>query len=170
MRSLDVDEGRGTILDAWREGDRFVVKSPTFEMLSAPIAGLGLLRNVSPKAIDEFEIDPYGAFVYWPRLDVHLGWDQFEQAANPAAKLRALQMSREFNARYGQAIRRFRESTGLRQCDIPGLDERTVRRVEQGRTRATAGALARLARAHGMNPTDYMARLAELLDRSTPDA
>jgi transcriptional regulator with XRE-family HTH domain len=79
------------------------------------------------------------------------------------AKLRAEQESAKFNARYGQAIRSLREARGLKQSDIKGLEERTVRRIEKGETRATVNALAKLAEAHEVSLTDYLGELAKTL-------
>src|SRR5947209_2748166 len=90
------------------------------------------------------------AISYWPRRDVHIGWGQFQQAVDPHARLKAQQKHDRFNERYGRAVRALRESTGLSQQNITGLDERTVRRIEQGKTRATVSALSRLAKAHGV--------------------
>ncbi|MDD4061857.1 MAG: hypothetical protein PHW08_14315 [Kiritimatiellae bacterium] len=121
------------------------------------------MNAASPEELAEFEIDDEGEYIYWPSHDVHVGWDQFEQSIHPEASITAKQSSQEFNRQYGQAIQILREKAGLRQSDIPGLDSRTIRRIEQGNTRATSNALHKLAAAHGMAVQDYMNALAEHL-------
>ncbi len=155
-----------TIADAWWEDDTFIVLSPTFERLRVPAGDIPKIRDASDDERQGFEIDSYGEYVYWPAQDVHMGWSQFEQAVAPQARLRAQQRSDAFNKRYGQAIRRVRERAGLRQSDVGGLADRTVRRIEQGRTRATVKALTKLAAAHGMNTNDYLAALAAELGKT----
>ena len=152
------------ILDAWWENGSFVVISPRFKRLRVPVESLRPLRGRPKRLLDRFEIDEDGAFVYWPGLDVHLGWEQFAQAADPAACLKARQAAAEFNRRYGRAIRRIRREGGLWQSDIKGLSARQVGRIERGACRATHAALVKLARAHALSTADYMARLAETLD------
>ncbi len=164
LASLDSDREREKIIDAWREGEAFVVKSPTFETLRIPLRDIPRISAAPKETVDRFEIDEYGDFVYWPDLNTHMGWPQFEQIVDPARRFRADQKSAEFNRRYGRAIRRLRERFNLAQSSVGGLDERTVRRIEQGLTRATANAIRKLAAAHGMKPGDYMAEVARLME------
>ncbi len=154
-----------SILDAWWDRDELVVISPTFRRLRIPVDKLPKLRNASPRDRAKFEIDPQGDFLYWPSLDLHIGWPQLQQVIDPEARLKAQQKQSEFNERYGRAIRALRESHGLNQQDMTGLDERTIRRIEQGKTRATANAIEKLAKAHGMTAADYMTAVAKLLER-----
>jgi hypothetical protein len=164
LQSLSNTSEEEIVADAWWEDNQFVVLSPGFERLRVPLDALPApLRNAGREVREDFRIDQYGDFVYWPRLDVHMGWDQFLQAVDPMSTLRAEQKNTHFNSRYGRAIRSLRESAGLTQGDIPGLDERTIRRIERGQTRATANAIARLAEAHGMEPSEYMAELSHRL-------
>lgn len=149
------------IADAWWEGDGLTVLAPTFERLKVPAAAIPGMAAATDSQRDEFEIDETGEFIHWPQTDVHMGWSQFEQAADPHAGIRAQQESRAFNRQYGQAIRTLRKQTGLRQTDIAGLDARSIRRIEHGQHRATAKALARLAAAHGMTTNRYLSALAE---------
>lgn len=153
-----------TIIDAWWELDQFVVLSLGFQRLRVHLDTFPKqIRKTAKANREKFEIDGYGEFVYWPQPDVHMGWDQFLQAADPMAKLRAEQKSERFNTKYGTAIRRLRESCRLLQSEIDGLDERTVRRIEQGETRATSKAIEKLAQAHRMTASQYMSAVAELL-------
>lgn len=160
--TLDADDQSERILDAWWEGDTLVVLSPRFQRLHVPLVKLPSLRDNS-RGLDVFEIDLDGAYVYWPELDVHLGWEQFAQAIDDKAYLKARQQSIEFNKCYGSAIRSLRQRRGLLQSDINGLTPRQVGRIERGECRATHSALTKLAKAHGINTSDYMAEVAKLV-------
>jgi len=163
FEALTASDSHGVIVDAWREGNAFVVMSPTFKRLKVSTKDLPKLGEAPFEEVDRFEVDPYGDFVYWPSRDVHMGWSEFEQLADPHARLRAQQKSKEFNTRYGRAIRAFRESMNLSQQSILGLDPRTVRRIEKGETGVSVNAIKKLAKAHGMTPARYMAEVSEYL-------
>lgn len=152
-----------SIIGALWDGDNLVVISPSFQRLRVPMIRIPKIRNASKTDREKFEIDSQGEFIFWPSHDVHMGWSQFLQAVDQQAQLRAQQKSDEFNKIYGEAIRQLREKTGLRQSDISGLEERTVRRIENGETRATVKAIEALAATHKMSVNEYMSRLAAML-------
>ena len=150
------------ILDAWLQNDSLVVLSHDFRRLAVPLSELNQ-RVGNARKVRAFEIDGDGSFLYWPAADAHLGWEQLERLVNPEAALKAQQALREFNVRYGAAIRALRTDAGLRQGDIQGLTERQVRRIEGGETKLSSPALRCFARSHGMSPRDYLAAVARRL-------
>jgi hypothetical protein len=167
LLALDCQQDETHILDAWWEQDIFVVVSPTvdgFTKLRVPLDKLPVLKQHSGTLRANFEIDSEGLYIYWPQLDVHLGWEQFEQAVDVHACLKNKQKTEEFNQQYGEAIRQFRQKQGLRQSDISGLTPRQIARIEKGQCRATHAALAKLAKAHNSNVGDYMNEIAKLLE------
>jgi hypothetical protein len=149
-----------SILDAWVEGDDGVLLSPSFERLSVPLKKLARFIGKAKRSIEEFEIDGDGRFLFWPHADVHLGWEQIMQIADPATALAAQEKTEQFNRSYGAAIRRLREEAGLKQAAIEGLTERHLRRIEQGKQSVTSSALQALAKTHAMKIEDYMKELA----------
>ena len=166
LLALDCQNEDNHILDAWWEENVFVVVSPGidgFKKLRVPLEKLRVLKKCSKKDLSNFKIDEDGLFVYWPKLDVHLGWEQFLTAVDKKALLKAKQQSQEFNKRYGAAVKRLRQEKKLLQKDIKGLTARQVGRIERGECRATHTALTKLAKAHKMNISDYMDALSRLL-------
>jgi hypothetical protein len=164
---LDSSDDDNRILDAWWEENLFVVVSPSlegFKKLRIPLEKLPALSKSSKENINRFVIDEDGAFIYWPDEDIHLGWEQFEQAVDKQAYLKAKQQSDEFNRDYGVAIKKLRERQNLLQSDIKGLTPRQLRRIETGQCRATYKALCKLAEVHKMSISEYMEKLAELMD------
>lgn len=157
------DNAGGGIIDGYLVGQTLLVRGPKHRMLHVPVSSIASLRNQPSAVLHNFRIDPDGSFIHWPDLDVHLGWNQFLQAVDPAEVRKAQQRSADFNRRYGAAIRSLREKADLTQSQIPGLTARQLRRIENGTCRATASALDSLAKAHGLEINAYMERVAEMM-------
>jgi hypothetical protein len=163
---LDCNNDDNRILDAWWEENVFVVVSPSgegFKKLRVPLEKLSALAECPKEVRDNFNIDEDGVFIYWPHIDVHLGWEQFEQAVDEQAYLKAKLQSDEFNRAYGAAIRKSREKHNMLQTGIKGLTSRQIRRIESGKCRATYNALCKFAEAQGMSISEYLEELAELM-------
>jgi hypothetical protein len=161
--ALERDGSRDSIIDAYLVGDRLFVRGPKRRMLHIPLDSIPALRGQAQAAVRSFSIDPDGSFIYWPDLDVHLGWNQFLQAVDPAELRKAQQRSAGFNQRYGAAIRRVREAAGILQSKVEGFTDRQLRRIEQGESRATTAAITALAKAHGLDANAYMERLTKAM-------
>ena len=139
LLGLDSTNDDNHILDAWWEEHTFVVVAPSlkgFKKIEIPLDSLRPLKNCPKKVRQNFEIDVDGLFIYWPDLDVHLGWEQFQLATDRGALLKARQQSDQFNKAYGSAIRALRRKYALRQTDIKGLTARHIGRIERGQCRA----------------------------------
>jgi|GEM_PF-1155730 Protein of unknown function (DUF2442) len=161
--SAAVESEGGRIFDAILEDGILRVVSPDFQRLEVPISKIEELANVGKKVLEHFEIDDDGAYVYWPDLDLHLGWEQLLQVVDPESVRKAQQKSRAFNERYGAAIRTIREEKGLGITEIPGLSGKQLRRIERGECRLTSSAAKELAKAHEMTPNEYLQKVAEAL-------
>jgi Protein of unknown function (DUF2442) len=161
--ALGRDGSRGSIIDAYLAGDSLLVRGPKHRMLHVPTNKLSSLRGQPQDVLRNFRIDPDGSFIHWPDLDVHLGWNQFLQAVEPAELRKAQQRSADFNCRYGAAIRKLREQADIPQAKVEGITERQLRRIEQGECRATMNALRDLAKAHGLDVNAYMEKVANAM-------
>ncbi len=151
------------ILDARIEDSILRVVSPEFKRLDVPIAAIPSLAGKDSTTLDEFEIDEDGSFIYWPNSDVHVGWEQLRQIADPQAARKALHKCQQFNVRYGKAVRKVREGAELKPSDIMGLSQKQLGRIEQGECRLTSHALESLSRSHGLKPNEYLEKLAKVL-------
>lgn len=166
LLALDSKDYESRIIDTWWEDDTLVIVSPRedgFNKLRVPLQKLPVLQDHKKEDLENYEIDGDGIFIYWPDMDIHLGWEQFEQAIDEGACLKAKQRSEIFNKAYGAAIRDLRQKYGLRQSDIKDLTPRQVGRIEKGECRATHNALTKFAKAHKMSVSNYMNELANLL-------
>jgi hypothetical protein len=159
------NEGQ-TIVDAWIEQSNLVLLSASFDRMTIPYAKLVRFLGDSLDGFEQFEIDEDGRFIYWPHADSHFGWKQLEQLIDPTKAIKDQEKSAQFNLKYGKAIRKLRESLGLKQTDIQGLTDRQLRRIEHGEQMASTKALESLAQAHGFEIGDYMSRLAQLASAS----
>jgi hypothetical protein len=151
------------ILDAKIEAKVLRVISTDFNRLDVPITQIPAFANADHKSLAGFEIDEDGSFIYWPKLDVHLGWEQLFQIVNPDAARKALQKNQQFNVRYGKAVRKVREQAGLEPAAIAKLSEKQVARIEKGECRLTSNAIDALSKAHGLEANEYLQKLAEAL-------
>lgn len=161
--ALGRDGSRGSIIDAYLAGDSLLVRGPKHRMLHVPTDKLSSLRGQPRDVLRNFQIDPDGSFIHWPDIDVHLGWNQFLEAVEPAELHKAQQRNADFNRRYGAAIRKLREKAGIPQAKVEGITERQLRRIEQGECRATTNALRDLANAHGLDVNTYMQNVANAM-------
>ena len=151
------------ILDARLEDGVLRTVSADFRRLEIPVAKIPPLAQAAPAAVQTFEIDEDGSYLYWPGLDVHLGWEQLAQIVDPIAVHKAKQKSREFNVRYGAAVQKLRLQNGLALNAIPGLSDKQLRRIERGECRLTSNAADSLAQAHGIQPNEYLQAVAAVL-------
>jgi hypothetical protein len=161
--ALESKEDYGRIFDA-RFQDRILhVVSADFQRLEVSVSKIMPLSNAKKETAEHFEIDEDGSYIYWPDLDLHLGWEQLEQIVDPAAAQKAKHKSREFNVRYGAAIRKIRKEKGLDITAIPDLSDKQLRRIERGECRLTSNSAKKLAEAHGMTPSEYLQTVAAAL-------
>jgi ribosome-binding protein aMBF1 (putative translation factor) len=161
--ALESKEEAGRIFDAQIEGGILRVVSPDYQRLEIPISKIDQLAKADQQTVKHFEVDDDGSYIYWPDLHLHLGWEQLLQIVHPDAVQKAKQKSRQFNERYGSAIRRVREEAGLDIAAIPGLSSKQLRRIERGECRLTSNAAKELAKAHGFSRNEYLRRLAAAL-------
>jgi hypothetical protein len=158
--ALESKENYGRIFDARLEDKVLHVVSADFQRLEVPVSKIMPLSNAKKETVERFEIDQDGSYIYWPDLDLHLGWEQLQQIVDPVAAQKAKQKSHEFNVRYGAAIRKIREEKGLDITAIPNLSDKQLRRIERGECRLTSNSAKKLARAHGMTPNKYLQTVA----------
>jgi len=161
--ALESKQNDGRIFDARLQDSVLHVISADFQRLEVPVSKIAPLSKADKKTAEHFEIDEDGSYIYWPDLDLHLGWQQLQQIVDPVAVQKAKQKSREFNVRYGAAIRKIREEKGLDITAIPGLSAKQLRRIERGECRVTSNAARKLAQAHGMSPNEYLQTIAATL-------
>jgi hypothetical protein len=162
--ALEAHDQQERVLHATVENGILHVVSANLNRLDVPIAEIPVLKNEDTSDLPDIEIDEDGAFIYWPTLDVHLGWTQLQQLIDPVAALKASQKSKVFNERYGKAVQKLRQAAGLSASGVPGLGEKQLGRVERGECRLTSNAIAALSKAHKMEPNEYMRILAEVLE------
>lgn len=165
--AVEADDQQERILNATVEDAILHVASADLNRLDVPIAKIPFLKNAQASRIQHFEIDEDGAFIYWPGLDVHLGWTQLQQLVNPQVALKARQRSEDFNKRYGKAVQKVRESAGLKPADVQELSEKQLGRIEKGQCRLTSNAVEALSKAHRLDPNEYLKKLADALEWRT---
>jgi hypothetical protein len=161
--AVEADDQQERILNATIEEDVLNVASAKLNRLEVPVDKLPFPSNGDHSKLYHFEIDEDGAFIYWPDLDVHLGWTQLQQLIDPEAAFKARQKSEDFHRRYGKAVRKMRAAAGLKAADVEGLSEKQLGRIEKGECRLTSHAVEALSKAHKVEPNKYLGELAKAL-------
>lgn len=165
-RAISIVEDHGAqedwIADARVANDRLFVTSCTLKEYDVPVDEIPSLSGLPKSELTNFEIDEDGSYIHWPGPDIHLDLETIRAVIDPSVRQRALIEKLRHERRYGQAIAAFRAAKGLKQSEIDGLSERQVRRIEkEGSTSYMA--LDKLARAHGMDLSEYLNELARIV-------
>ena len=121
------------------------------------------LRELTQTELKHFEIDPDGAYINWPRKDIHLGWEQLLAVIDEDLSERIAKENSDFNRRYGEAIRRCRQRAKISTDRVKGLSPNELKRIETGMVRASSTVLKSLAQAHQLTFSQYL----DLLSKET---
>jgi hypothetical protein len=151
------------IADARLIDNRLFLISCSGEASELPMDQHQGLRKIPKPDRGGFVIAPDGAYIHWPKPDVHLDLEDTRFFLDPSERERVKARRAQVNARFGESVASLRRSRGLRQSDISGLSERQIRRYEQG-THVPLGSLRLLARGHGMELGEYLDELAREAD------
>jgi hypothetical protein len=146
---------------AFVDGDKLIVWTCEPRRLLVPVSKIPALADMPAKDLNDFELSESGSRLHWNKGDVDLDLDNIRYYVDPEVRREHDRERREEAARYAGAIRAFREERGLKQTDIPGLTDRQVRRVEQGKSMPRSATLRKLADAHGLSLDDYLKELAK---------
>jgi hypothetical protein len=164
VQRLDHGSDSERILHAWWQGNSLEILTTRFQRLTVPHASIPPLAEVGEEECRNLDVAYDGSYIAWPAVDVHIGFEQFEEWVSPEKANRRRQQNTAYNARYGAAIRSIRKAHHLAQSQIPGLSARHVGRIENGVVRATRKALGILARAHSLSEADYVAAIAAAME------
>ena len=172
MRHVDADAFRKLgigidrlegLADARLIDNRLFLISCSGETSELPMDQHQGLRKIPKPDRDGFVIAPDGAYIHWPKPDVHLDLEDTRFFLDPVEREGVKARKAQTNARFAEAMASFRRQRRLRQADIPGLSERQVRRYEHG-THVPLASLRLLATGHGMELSDYLDELAQEAD------
>ena len=151
------------IADATIQEDLLLVRSCALNLVEIEVERLKPLRMASEKALLDFEIASDGAYIHWPRLNVHIDLEAIRVAGNPELKQQYQRARLDDDQCMGEAIKALRTEAGLRQKDIDGVSSRQVRRIESGEVRARTDTLRHFAKAHKISLNEYLNVLGERL-------
>jgi hypothetical protein len=143
-------------------GDRLLVVSCEPKTYEVRFDEMLALKKISPEQRRSFEIAEDGAFIWWPSEDIHLDLDALRNFIDPAWRKKSERLRQVHGREYGRAIAALRRERGIKQTQVPDISARQLRRIEQSGA-VSLSALAKLARAHGLNLDDYMHEVATRL-------
>ena len=153
------------IVDAYIWEDALNLVTGDFQFRSFPLSAVPIVSELAGEERGAFEIGEDGSYLHWPARDLHLGVSQILQAADPMY-LADIAIERHAQDHTGAALRSMREEKGLRQCDIPSLSERQVRRIEEGISRLRVDAADKFASAFGIGTGELLDEIARRAGRA----
>lgn len=133
-----------------------------------PVEKLPALAALPEQHRGRFQVSESGSRIHWPHGDVDLDLSSIRAVVDPRFQKQQRRAFREEAGRYGTAIRALREKHRLRQEDVPGLSARELRRLEKGEVFPHGRTVEKLAQAHQMPVSEYLAELASLSRREGP--
>jgi hypothetical protein len=125
---------------------------------------LPCFNQVSPSERSNFEIDEDGSYLYWKNVDLHLDLEDCKAAVDPEFKAQLLAEKQEYGKSFGRAIAIVRKAHKLNQDGIDGISDRHLRRIENEGQQPTLDVLKKLAKAHGINLENYLAKVNEVIN------
>jgi uncharacterized protein YlbG (UPF0298 family)/DNA-binding XRE family transcriptional regulator len=162
------------IINAWKNGAQEVLISNAFVLESKLIVVDCASNRYSlpyeklpelelPRTNKKiFEIDPDGSFLFWPEADFHINLEEMRSRIDPKFSAAMIRKQIPKNALYGSAIRRFREISKIKQVDITGISERTIRRIESGEFIPTVETLKKISSTHELDLSSYLNEVAAI--------
>lgn len=157
-----------TIASAWVDGDTLIVKSCSLKKYQIKFSESRQLSKIAPEDRNQFAISDLGDHLYWgKKYDLHVDIiDVIRYIKEPKyQKLRDVaDIAR--NKGYGEAIAEVRQAHGLTQAEIyekTGLTDRQLRRIEREGYPLSTQAAEKLAKAHGMQFTEYLNAVSKKL-------
>jgi hypothetical protein len=120
------------------------------------------LAALSEAQQKDVQVSATGTRLHWDAGDIDLTLDAIRDLIDPEYHKAQKASWRKEAVRYGKAVARLRRDFKLKQSDIKGLSERQVRRLEEGDSVPQLATLEKLAKAHEMDLSEYLERLARL--------
>lgn len=141
------------IADAAVIGDKLLVRDCALNQYEIAFGDIRALSRIPIRKRTDFIVADDGERISWREYDLDINLESVKTAIDPAPSKK---ISQEHDKLLGAAIRKLREQHELRQYEIPGLDERHLRRIESGLQRITSKSCEQLAKAHHMQLKDYL--------------
>ena len=160
LRAYCIGAEDDLIADARLIEDRLFLISCSGEVLDLPLIQHPILRTLPKRGRGQFSVAADGAYLHWPKPDIHLDLEDARILLFPREREKAMAKRAQATERFGRAVAALRQRHGLTQTDLPGISERQLRRYEHG-ARVPVAALRLLAKAHGMELMDYLNELAK---------
>lgn len=152
---------------AWVDGEMLLVKSCSLKKYAIKFSELKQLSQIAPENRSKFNISEPGDHLHWKKYDLHIDIiDAIRYAKEPEYRKQRDVADIGRNKGYGEAIADFRQGKGLTQrdiCDITGLTERQLRRIEREGYPLSLYAAEKLAQAHKMPLNEYLNAIAKTL-------
>ncbi|MGH9548669.1 MAG: helix-turn-helix domain-containing protein, partial [Terriglobales bacterium] len=155
------------IADAIATTQTLAIRNCALKTIEVPFSAVPALNRLDENQRTKFEIDEAGNFIHWPDADIDLDFDAIRYIVDPEWRKKCDAERVLAEQGFGYAVKGIRELNNLTQTDIEsrtGISERQLRRYETEGIKPRVSSLEKLAEAHGLNLSDYLERLAKVVN------
>ena len=144
--------------------DQLVLKvtSCAFKSMHVQLNKIKALSHLSTDDLKDFKIDTHGFFIEWPKHDIHLNLESFEISTNPKRLKERLKLIHKEKKDFGALMKTYREQQGLLQSDFKDLNQRQIRKYENGEYFPSYETLLKICETYHLSVNQYLDALARL--------
>ncbi|MDQ3000600.1 MAG: helix-turn-helix domain-containing protein [Fibrobacterota bacterium] len=123
------------------------------------------LKSVSVSGLisNEFNTQPDGSYLYWPKYDYHINLNGLRSKVDDKFRKSLSVKHLVENQKLGRAIKRLREEANLKQSDIHEFSERQISRIETGVSLPNYSTFEILSRHQKMSIDEYLKKVSSYL-------
>lgn len=155
---------RQMFADVRMEDSVLIAKACDLTRLEIDLSTLPVFRHMNLKSLPKPEIDRSGSKLFWNEQDIDIDFDTLRYHADHDYKVATDLAELEYYPSYGDAIRKFREQSGMTQEVVSsetGFSTRHLSRIENSEQKLTVKLMEALASAHGMSFDKYVKQLID---------
>jgi len=176
LATVESEEAIKRFVHAWTQGGqevligdfkvdpegRFFLLDCRMGLHTGVLKNLEVFKDAALEQLQNFELDEFGNYIYWPELDVHLDLDSFKRELYPEFRKKEIAKALARTKRFGARMKAYRLEQKKRQSDFDGLSDKQIRRYESGEMAPTYKAIASIADAFGLQPSEYIDAIMQI--------
>lgn len=122
---------------------------------------ISVLADMTYKELSAFKLEEFGFDVSWPAKDIHLNLESFKMIADKKFMKARIEKIEKEKKQFGALIKKYRENhSRFSQKDFGNLNERQIRKYENGESYPSYESLQTISSAYGMTVNEYLNALS----------
>ena len=139
--------------------DTLAVWSCEPRLYQVELPSIPALRKIPKSEWRNFEISETGSHIHWSAGDIDLNLESIRYRCDPKYQREVDKRRIQEIKAIGEAVKSVRVKYNLKQTEC-GITEREMRRIEKGEVLPHSTTLKKLAKAHGLELSNYLSFLA----------